>query len=395
MKVLLIGSSFSALPMLSALRQRGAHVTVIGKHETDPGHAYSDMSIFEDYSDRETLLKVCRDNDFDYIVPSCNDYAYLAAAYVSAEMGFAGLDDLETTGILHSKDHFRRFCIGIGVPAPKILGTLTPETKTLPDDFEGAAIVKPVDSFSGRGIQIIHHASEISVASERAFAQSRRGTAVVEQFVEGTLHSHTAFVVSGCIIWHDFVDEFCDVYPYQVDRSSYPSQLTPDLRAHVHAAMEKLVSALGLCDGLLHTQFIASNTDFWIIECMRRCPGDLFGQHFKLALNYDYEAQYVASFIGSVPEAPNYLAETSSVERRVISTDKAQAFFGASMSTGAQNILYIPLKNSGEQLGPAPFDKAGIVFFHQGSASPEALEKSSSRVESYTDIVAPSTALQP
>ncbi len=386
MEVLLIGSSFSAVPMLAAIKRRGGKVTVIGKYTGDPCHAYADRSIFEDYSDRDMLLSICRENSFDFIVPSCNDYSYRAASHVADKLGFPGLDNPETTAILHTKNRFRHFCGKIGAPVPKMFGELSDGCRSLTDGFEGPVIVKPVDSFSGRGVQIVHKAEELAAAAERAFAESRSGAVVVEQFVEGTLHSHTAFIVSGRVIWHDFVDEFCEVYPYQVDRSTYPSRLPAGRRGEVNISIERLVSALNICDGLLHTQFIASDAGFWIIECMRRCPGDLYGYHFKLALDYDYEAQYIASFLGDVPAAPVSQSCLAQVERRVLSVDSEHAFFGVALGSDTGSSMYVPLKNSGERLGPAPFDKAGIVFLYGGTDTSRELGGPASRVVSHEGL---------
>jgi hypothetical protein len=191
---------------------------------------------------------------------------------------------------------------------------------------------------------------------------SRHKRAVIEQFVEGALHSHTGFISDGRFIWHDFVDEFCEVYPYQVDRSKYPSQLSRSLKARVHDAIAAIASELQLANGLLHTQFIASANDFWIIECMRRCPGDLYGHHFRLGLNYDYESQYVSSFVGEKPTVPNFDLAPKSIERRVVSTQNSLSFFAIDFNLITRDSLFIPLKNSGERMEAAPFDKAGILF---------------------------------
>lgn len=362
MKALLIGSSFSAVPILFDLKRRGMHVTVVGRYRDDPCHYYADSSVFEDYADPENIIQICRKYKFDYIVPSCNDYSYVAAANVSALMGFPGFDNIETTSILHTKDYFRRFCRTLDIPAPRLYGEVTVIEPDLPDGIKGAALVKPVDSFSGRGVQLVRKPSEFRCAIDRAFQMSRRKAAVVEQFVEGALHSHTAFIMEGKVVWHDFVDEFCEVYPYQVDRSIYPSQLPTHLRVAVHKSILKIVSALGLGDGLLHTQFIASQNEFWIIECMRRCPGDLYSHHFNLALGYDYSSQYVASFLGRPPEVPRMRRVGTRIERRVISASTPRAFFGLGIEAEGRKVTFIPLKNSGYRLEAAPFDKVGIAF---------------------------------
>lgn len=362
MKALLIGSSFSAMPMLMALKARGLTVTTIGKFGDDPCHKFADDVILEDYSDGATLYRICKDGNYDFIVPTSNDYSYLAAAFVADKMGFPGFDNPETTQILHVKNKFRDFCNQIGVPVPQTYGSLSVDQPFRLPEFTGRALVKPVDSFSGRGVSLVASAEEAMSAAAHAFTVSRTSSAVVEQFVDGALHSHTAFIADGEVIWHDFVDEFCEVYPYQVDRSTYPSLLDGHKRSAVHQAISKIVSALHLQTGLLHTQFIASEREFWIIECMRRCPGDLYGHQFKFSFGFNYEAAYVAGFLGEVAQLPEARGHLTAVERCVISTDVESPFFAAGLRTGGRELQYVPLKESGQKLGAAPFDKAGIAF---------------------------------
>lgn len=362
MKVLLIGSSFSAAPMLFDLKKRGAQIIVAGKYRNDPCHAYADTSLYVDYSDASVLRDACSGNAFDAIVPSCNDYAYASATRLASDMGYPGFDTLETTEILHEKDHFRRFCAAIGVSAPRVYGEFTEVDQQGAAQIPGPALVKPVDSFSGRGIEHVRRKEALPAALGRAMAQSRSKRVVVEQFVEGSLHSHTAFVAAGQIVWHDFVDEYCTVYPYQVDQSFYPSHLSGPVRQRVNDSMAKVVSELGLADGLLHTQFIADGEDFWIIECMRRCPGDLYGHHFMLASGMDYVHEYVSGFLGIAPTAPKATRPMQPVKRQVISVASPVPLFGVSIGTGSHAATFIPLKESGEELGVAPFDKAGILF---------------------------------
>lgn len=362
MDVLLIGSSYSAVPMLFDLKRRGATITVVGKYEDDPCHSYADASVYIDYSDPEALLNVCIKHDFAGIVPSCNDYAYVSAAKVAAQLGYPGFDNLETTKILHEKDHFRHFCTSMDLPAPKLFGEVSDSRRVLAGKIDCPALVKPVDSFSGRGVERVLDSEALPAAIDRALEQSRGSRAVVEEFVEGNLHSHTAFIADKEIVWHEIVDEFCEVYSYQVDKSAYPSRLSDELRASVHESLSVLVNELDLADGLLHTQFIASPERFWIIECMRRCPGDLFGSHFHFAEGRDYTHEYVSSFIGMPPKAPEATKPLRRVERRVVSVEDVQPMFGVTFETDGRPATFIPLKESGQKLAAAPFDKAGILF---------------------------------
>jgi formate-dependent phosphoribosylglycinamide formyltransferase (GAR transformylase) len=72
-KVLLLGSSFSAAPMLFELKNMGFCVEVCGDITSDPCHQYSDESIKIDYSKKRKLLNFLKEKKIDYVVPTCND----------------------------------------------------------------------------------------------------------------------------------------------------------------------------------------------------------------------------------------------------------------------------------------------------------------------------------
>lgn len=366
MNVLLLGSSSSALPLLFDLKSRGFVVTVMGKYEDDPCHRYADNSIYLDYSESSSLFETCRISKFDYIVPSCNDYAYRSAAWVANEFGYPGYDNLETAAVFLEKDKFRKTCSTLSLPAPQVHGEFQEIghlQSFMPTKFP--LLVKPVDSFSGRGVQLVHAVDRLLEAAALAFKFSRCNRIIVEEYVSGSLHSHTALVSKGQIVWFEIVDEFCEVYPYQVDRSIFPSTLSGLIRNRVNESISVFVERLGIVDGLLHTQFIATDDKFWLIETMRRCPGDLYGHHFHFADGRNYAREYVSAFLGITPKVPEATKPIRRVERRVISTAQAHTIFGFQINTGGRNSTMIPLKQSGEILKEAPFDKAAIVFLEE------------------------------
>lgn len=361
-KAMLLGSSFSALPILLNLKSRGYHVTVVGKYETDPCHEYSDSSLFIDYSDPDFSSSSLDFAIYDAVVPSCNDYAYLAGGQIAERFGQPGYDPIPTIHLLHEKHHFRKFCAENGIRAPKVFGHARNAEAFDGERLEFPAIVKPVDSFSGRGASIVHNHKEALEALEIALSQSRAEFAIVEQFVAGNLHSHSAFICRGQIVWEDFVDEYCGVYAYQVDRSQYPSRVAQSVRDGVRSEIERIVEILGLTDGLLHTQFIASGRDFWLIECMRRCPGDLFPEHFSGEAGLSYWQRYLQPFLGLPVDGRQGNEAIPAVERRVLSSSCPVAFYGVALTGRHQNVVIIPVKESGHLMRPAPYDKAAIVF---------------------------------
>lgn len=360
-RVLLVGSSFSAVPILFLLKKRGLHVSVCGCLKTDPCHQYADASFYIDYSDRQALLNLVESEKFDYLVPSCNDYSYMSCAWFAERLGYPGFDTFEVAQIIHTKNEFRRITEKYDVPAPKA----NRQQMDQPVDTKGLQyplLVKPIDSFSGRGVTKLADPSGLGVAVEAARQASLSGEIVLEEFVNGALHSHSAFIHQQEIVADFFVDEFCTVYPYQVNCSNHPSRLSPALRDAVRQTMARLVKLLKLEDGLLHTQFIADQERYWIIESMRRCPGDLYGNLIERSSGTPYMDYFVRPFLGETVSPSATQSTHKPVGRHTISAKSPVPVFTFSHAIPADRVHITPLKSSGERLEAAPFDKLAILF---------------------------------
>ena len=381
-KVLLVGTSYSAVPILFYLKAKNYVVSVCGGIDSDPCHRYADGSYNIDYSNRELLLDLVSSEKFDFIIPSCNDYAYLSAAWVAQKLNFPGYDDFKTTVLLHTKNEFRVFTQKNNLPVPKIIRTDN-EMKYDEKLLKFPLLVKPIDSFSGRGVSKVTNEIELKEAIEVAQESSNNKEVVIEDFIEGTLHSHSAFIVDGKIKIDIFADEYCTVYPYQVNCSNIPSSLSKDIFKSIRESMQKIVDLLKLNDGLLHTQFIVENSTVWIIECMRRCPGDLYNKMVSDATEMDYLGAYVSPYLNE-----KITIQKTSIKkyigRHTISVDKKQEYFSFSESIPAINTELITLKLSGEKLEEAPYDKLGITFSQFSDM--KTLFKSSCQLEKYIKI---------
>jgi len=360
-KALLVGSSFSAAPIFFALKKYGLHVSTCGNIKTDPCHQYSDASFYIDYSDPEELMRIVESEKFDYLVPTCNDSSYMSCAPVAEKHGFYGFDQHDIATILHTKSEFRQVTEKHSFPAPRF--RIQKEGQPVETgQLRFPLLVKPVDSFSGRGITKVLSSSELSVAVRDALQASCSGEVVLEEFIEGCLHSHSAFIENQEVVLDFFVDEFCTVYPYQVDSSNHPSALPDGIRDAVRKTINRLAGVLKINDGLLHTQLLFNGDDFWIVECMRRCPGDLYGGLIEFSTGVDYADLFVRPFLNmKIPRLPKKM-ESSHFGRHTISTRSPLVNFSFSHSIPSRSVEIVSLKSSGEKLGAAPFDKLAILF---------------------------------
>ena len=367
-RVLLAGTSYSAAPILDRLKAHGYTVAVCGALPDDPCHSVADHSFLIDYSQRENLLDVVRREKFDYLCPSCNDYSYLSCAWVAEQCGLPGYDSFDTTVILHNKSDFRSFLEKNGFPTPRMI-QISDTMLANCNPIAFPVLAKPVDSFSGRGVTKVLQVDKVSDAVDTALTNSRTGRAILEEFVEGSLHSHSAFIKSGEFIFDTFVDEYCSVYPYQVDCSNAPSFLSKSLQTSVRECMRELASLMRLNNGLLHTQFIVKGNEFWLIESMRRCPGDLYYRLVELSTGVNGHDLYIRPFIDkTLPEFVG-LNTLRYYARHTISVAKPSVIFSFSHTIPGNDVQIVPLKPSGHVLKSAPYDKLGIIFAAFSSSS--------------------------
>lgn len=367
-QLLLIGSSFSAAPLLRCLQASGYEVDTCGAYPSDPCVGWSKRHHLLDYSDPSALLDLVQRENYAAIIPTCNDYAYLSAVRVAEQLGYPGFDSLETTLVLHEKKRFRKFAAKHGLPVPKLFESI--EEAAVADQRDYPLLIKPDDSFSGKGVSRIAQASELADAIVTAIKNSRSGRYVIEQFIEGSLHSHSAFLVKQEIEADFFVDEFCTVYPYQVNCSNSPSRLSEAIRERTRACIRELAHQLKLADGLLHTQFLVSGDDVYLVECMRRCPGDLYYHLINFSMGMPYIANYLRPFLGMGLRFPKPLPPHSTQywARHTVSLAQQQIVHAFSVHLTCEEIRTFPLHLSGSRVSAAPHGKIAILFARFASA---------------------------
>ena len=166
-KVLLCDAAFSAMPLLAALKAAGFFVAVTSSRPDDPCHALAHQSSPIDYSNRQSLCDLVREHRFDYIVPGCTDVSYLAASSVARTLGLPGFDREEIVNVIHDKGLFREYAQKKGYPIPRATGAM--------NEAPGLAfpiLIKPVDSFSGKGIKKVATAGALEEGYREAVRHS-------------------------------------------------------------------------------------------------------------------------------------------------------------------------------------------------------------------------------
>ncbi len=367
----------------------GLYVITTGNAREGLGHPYADKNVFADFSDKEKMLELARRENVQAVCSGCNDFALLSTVYVCEKLGLPGHDSYATSLKLHHKDKYRALATRLDIPTPRAITVTTTDADNNFADFEAAVaggntafngttltfplIIKPVDLTGGKGIHRVATIEEARIAYKDAASRTRQDLIVVEEFVQGTNHGFSAFLVKGKVAFAFADNEQYYINKYMVSGANSPSTTSVAGIAKLRDYSERIAKDLHLVNGILHIQYIekADGTPI-IIEICRRPPGDLYIKFVKYATGVDYpkfiimaETGMDISSIADVPSNGFWLRHCLMADRQA----------GENGCKGiVQSVLFAPeIKQNivekflwykpGEIVADKLIYKAGIVFF--------------------------------
>lgn len=367
-RILLVDTNLAAWPIYQSLVAQGHDVFVVGGNPGDYLAAAASNYIQQDYADQTGMSALIEKLGIDHLVPGCNDFSYKVCAGLNERFGFSGIESIAKTEVINNKDQFRHFAQQYALPVPALV-SVDQALEALP------VIVKPVDAYSGRGVTVIREKDSrgLEEAVKLAKSQSRDGQFLVEQYVDGQLFSHSAFLCQQRILLDFFVGEECIASPFTVDTSEVVTSLSTHVMRSVRDTIERMASLLMLKDGLIHTQFLMRNDQVWLVEITRRCPGDLYSLLIEYSTGFAYAQMYATPFL----DAPLRVAgepKSRLIVRHTMTVPQETRFTAVAFNRAVTLAGYFSLARAGEWVGKAPYGRIGIFFTEsQSEADQQAI----------------------
>lgn len=372
-RLLIAGGSHADIPLIQAAKRLGYHVTTSGNRPQDLGHAYSDAFEPCDYSDPQAVIQVAKKIGAEALCACCNDFSALSCAIASKELGLPGHDDPATAEIIHHKDRWRAFAQEHGIPSPQAIGcTSLEEVRAAIPKLRLPLIVKPVDLTGGKGIQRADTAEETVKAAQAAFAISKAGRIVVEEFITGTRHGFTCILGDGRVTFHFADDEIYHLSQYLVSAACTPTSCPQSSIETLIRHTERIAELLDLVNGIFHVQFIQhEDGNPVIIEICRRAPGDLYVELVRHATGAPYAEWIVRASAGLDLGDVSQMPATRCVTRHCLMAEHIGTFEGFDFDSEVDSRIMGRLiwAKPGDKVADPLTHKFGIVFVQHTSVA--------------------------
>lgn len=300
-KALILDSSFAIKPLYDALKKQ-YDVFTIGNNE----NSYYALTVPErhyllDYSDIYAVQTLVSLNYFDDVVPGCTDVSLRTFSAIKDNFKTIINDTL-------TKKSFSDFCKRCGVASPEIL------SNPIADDLP--IIVKPDDSFSGKGVRIVKTMEELNAAVQYASRYSITNTYVCQKYLNGPLKSFSAFRDGS---------EAVIVNVHEENREgtfgvaeSFCFNPEDQLKVKIQKIADKFLNNDVKKLDYIHVQYIVYEGDPYPIELFLRCPGDLYPELIRLSIGVDYGRLYCNAYLKNPLPLNHLVSPTQQVVRKTL-----------------------------------------------------------------------------
>lgn len=322
-RILIAGGSHAELPLIETAKKQGNYVLTTGNNIDGIGHKMADQYIPGDFSDKELILKLARQEKVDAIVSGCNDFSYLSTAYACEQLGLPGHDSYETAKLVHHKNSFRKLTRLLGIKTPLVCTCSGRQDVIRACDFlKFPIVVKPTDLTGGKGVTICRNKEEALLAYENAIKVTREPAVIVEEYIEGSNHGASVLLKNQKVVFGFCDNEQYYENKYLVSGACFPPDLPYCTMVQLFSDIEKIAGELQLVDGIFHTQFIVGRDTMPVmIDPCRRSPGDLYILLVKYSTGIDYPLEILKAECGE-PVDEKYLPHYRNIARECIMTNR-------------------------------------------------------------------------
>ena len=274
MKIAILGASIYNIAVYESLKSNEYYTIAIDGDKNAPAARIADKFIPIDFSNKELLLETCKREEIDAIMP-INEWGVLPSAYVCDKMGLVG-NSLKTANNATDKGLMRTCWMDLkrGNPTFFVFETI----KELEQKIELVGypcIIKPTFSGGGgRGISVVKSPEDLKWAYDFAKADDQNNSLICEAFMDGLELTIETLSVDGEVHVLAISDKYKPNLRTRVSTSlNYPADISVEQEEEVVNLIKEAVLALGIMNGMAHSEVILTANGPKMVETGARGGG--------------------------------------------------------------------------------------------------------------------------
>ena len=298
------------MTLIRSAKELGYHTIVIDPLENAPAKEIADVFEVVGPKDYDKTKEVALKNNVKGIVTCQMENPLLLMAKLANELNFIFPSE---RSVLNARNKFLMKECFVNAKIPCAKGKLIQPSEKITaevcNEIGFPLIIKPVDSFSSRGVYKINAYDEIEKYLNITRNFSATGDILLEEFMEGPEVSVESVTQNGITTTIQITDKVITPYPTAVEMAHIqPSGLNEETQEEIRKLVKKAITALGLDNCASHAEVKITDQGPKMVELGARLGGDYITSHLvPLSTGLNIEAAAIQIAMGKAPHlTPNF-----------------------------------------------------------------------------------------
>ncbi|HHV42264.1 MAG TPA: ATP-grasp domain-containing protein [Clostridiaceae bacterium] len=276
MKALVLAGGIPQSYLIEELKRRGIFSLLADQNKNAPAVELADKFFMISALDVDGIRQIAIEEKVDFVISVCADQMLLVAARVCEELGLPCYIDYETARNVSNKEYMKRIFFENGIPTSKYC-VCSDFSKNIIEGLEFPLVVKPVDTYSSRGVIKVNDLNELKDAFNNAIKISRTGTAIIEEFVKGDEVSVDIYVEDGVvnILCIRALDKVPGTSGFVINRGRYPAKLADEVRTKIQNVAQLIAKSFKLRNTPMLIQLLIDGNSISVVEFSARTGGGI------------------------------------------------------------------------------------------------------------------------